>query len=130
VSFRLHPHEHVAFGFIAEARGAIPGIPVFDKLLHNYALVNWSADLVVNIGVTAGIAYKLWTVGGNVQSLTSGKMNKYRGAMFTIIECGGLFTTATLVTFSLYLSGHIATVMALDSVMQLAVRPAYFLSHR
>ncbi|KAJ7459415.1 hypothetical protein B0H11DRAFT_2059513 [Mycena galericulata] len=111
---------HTAFGFIAEARGAIPGIPVFDKLLHNYALVNWSTDLVVNIGVTAGIAYKLWSVGNSVASLGNRRSNKYRGAVLTIIECGGLFTSATLATFSLYLSGQIATVMALDSVMQLA----------
>ncbi|KAJ7797222.1 hypothetical protein B0H14DRAFT_2912233 [Mycena olivaceomarginata] len=111
---------HTAFGFIAEARGAVPGIPVFDRLLHTYALVNWSTDLVVNICVTAGIAYKLWSVGNNVASLSGRKTNKYRGAVLTIIECGGLFTSATFATFCLYLSGQIATVMALDSVMQLA----------
>ncbi|KAJ7737457.1 hypothetical protein DFH07DRAFT_842219 [Mycena maculata] len=112
---------HTAAAFIAEARGAIPGIPVFDKILHRWALVNWSLDLTVNIGVTAGIAYKLWSVGMTIQSLTGRNSNKYYGAILTVIESGGLFTTATLVTFSLYLSGQIATVMAIDSVMQLAV---------
>ncbi|KAJ7508826.1 hypothetical protein B0H11DRAFT_1791940 [Mycena galericulata] len=111
---------HTAAAFIAEARGAIPGIPVFDKILHRWALVNWSLDLTVNIGVTAGIAYKLWSVGVNVKALTGHSNNRYYGAILTIIESGGLFTTATLVTFSLYLSGQIATVMAIDSVMQLA----------
>ncbi|KAJ7116264.1 hypothetical protein C8R43DRAFT_1137940 [Mycena crocata] len=111
---------HTAAAFVAEARGAIPGIPVFDKILHRWALVNWSLDLTVNIGVTAGIAYKLWSVGMNVQALTGRRSNKYYGAILTVIESGGLFTTATLVTFSLYLSGHIETVMAIDSVMQLA----------
>jgi hypothetical protein len=116
----LIPTFRPAAAFVAEARGAVHGVPVFDKLLHRWALVNWSMDLAVNIGVTAGIAYRLWSVGAELHSATGRKSNKYHGALLTVIESGGLFTTATLVTVALYLSGEIATVMAIDSVTQLA----------
>ncbi|KAJ7153892.1 hypothetical protein C8R43DRAFT_1126568 [Mycena crocata] len=110
---------HTAAAFVAEARGAIPGIPVFDKILHRWALVNWSLDLTVNIGVTAGIAYKLWSVGMNVQALTGRRSNKYYGAILTVIESGGLFTTATLVTFSLVM--QLATLTPLLIIVRVGL---------
>lgn len=39
-----------------------------------------------------------------------------------MIESGLLFSTATLVTVAIYLTGSLATVNAIDSIVQLAVR--------
>lgn len=48
---------------------------------------------------------------------------EYRPSRSMILESGLLFATATLVTVSIYLSGSLATVNAIDGIVQLAVRP-------
>lgn len=86
-------------------------------------------DLALNIGVTAAIALKVWSIQRKVAVLgirSSG--NQYNSVIWTIVESGLLFTTATLVTVSLYLSGSHAVVVALDSTIQLAVSVACFIT--
>lgn len=45
-----------------------------------------------------------------------------------MVESGLLFSTATLVTVSIYLSGSLATTTAIDSLVQLAVNLIHFVS--
>lgn len=47
--------------------------------------------------------------------------NRYLSTILTLLESGALFAGATIVVVSLYLSGKIETVVAIDSVIQLAV---------
>ena len=108
-------------------RGGQPGVSLFDPLVHKMGIVDWTFDLTLNIGVTLAIAARLWYMGRTVSDYVSSgtgigsRGNKYNKVIFTIIESGALFAIATLVTVSLYLSGNIATVVAIDSITQLAV---------
>ncbi|KAJ3847739.1 hypothetical protein EV368DRAFT_87385 [Lentinula lateritia] len=112
---------HIASGIFTIRRGALPRISVFDLFVHRGAIANWTLDLAVNIGVTLCIAYRLWSAGRALENLGM-KRNKhpYTGVIFTIVESGGIFATATLITVSLYLSANVASVAAIDSVVQLA----------
>ncbi|KAJ3713169.1 hypothetical protein F5878DRAFT_620217 [Lentinula raphanica] len=113
---------HVAAGVYSISRGASPHVSVFDPLVHRAAIAYWTLDLAVNIGVTFCIAYKLWAAGRSLERVGLGRnKHPYTGIIFTIVESGGIFATATLVTVSLYLSGNFfPSVAAIDSVVQLA----------
>ncbi|KIY62349.1 hypothetical protein CYLTODRAFT_404673 [Cylindrobasidium torrendii FP15055 ss-10] len=112
---------HTSAGFIAEARGSIPGISVFDKTLRDWALVNWTMDLFINITCTGLIAFRLWLVGRRVRAVAVyGGGNKYTGVILTMIESGALFCVATIILVGLYLASNVATFAAVDSVTQLA----------
>ncbi|KAJ3982723.1 hypothetical protein F5890DRAFT_1464355 [Lentinula detonsa] len=112
---------HVVAGIYTIRRGALPNISVFDPLVHRGAIAYWTLDLAVNIGVTLCIAYRLWSAGRSLEELGIRRSkHPYTGIMLTIIESGGIFATATLITVSLYLSGNVAAVAAIDSVVQLA----------
>ncbi|KAJ3823320.1 hypothetical protein F5880DRAFT_542595 [Lentinula raphanica] len=112
---------HLAAGIYTLVRGASPNVSVFDTLVHRGAIANWTLDLAVNIGVTFCIAYKLWAAGRSLEKVGLGRnKHPYTGIIFTIVESGGIFATATLITVSLYLSGNFASVAAIDSVVQLA----------
>jgi hypothetical protein len=88
-------------------------------MVRDLSLVNWAIDLVINIGVTALIAYRLRKMGRSVRVLGSSK-KEYYGVMRMIIESGVLSSTVTLVAFSIFVSSPIATLTALDSLVQLA----------
>ncbi|KAJ3785514.1 hypothetical protein GGU10DRAFT_375760 [Lentinula aff. detonsa] len=112
---------HVAAGIYTIRRGAYPNISVFDPFVHRGAIANWTLDLAVNIGVTLCIAYRLWSAGRFLEEFGIRRSkHPYIGIILTIIESGGIFATATLITVSLYLSGNVAAVAAIDSVVQLA----------
>lgn len=81
------------------------------------------ADLTLNIALTisltSGIAYRLWRAGKNAVGLTS--HNIYKPAIYTIIQCGAIYTSSIVVVCALHLSGHPAGVMADYVGVQLAV---------
>ncbi|KAJ3817680.1 hypothetical protein EV361DRAFT_13591 [Lentinula raphanica] len=112
---------HISAGIYSIRRGVTPNTSIFDPFVHRGAIANWSLDLAVNIGVTTCIVYKLWTAGRSLEEIgLSRKKHPYTSVIFTVIESGGIFATATLITVSLYLSGNLASVAAIDSVVQLA----------
>ena len=110
---------------VAMVAGVKPGVSIFTPLVHDMGIVDWTLDLALNIGVTAAIALQLWLRGraisayNNVPGIRS--RNKYMSIVYNFIESGSLFAIATLITVSLYLSGSPATVVAIDSIVQLAV---------
>ncbi|KAI0713614.1 hypothetical protein C8Q76DRAFT_796563 [Earliella scabrosa] len=109
---------------VAMVAGGKPGVSIFTPLVHDMGIVDWTLDLALNIGVTAAIALQLWLRGraisayNNVPGIRS--RNKYMSIVYNFIESGSLFAIATLITVSLYLSGSPATVVAIDSIVQLA----------
>ncbi|KAJ3992859.1 hypothetical protein F5050DRAFT_1578792, partial [Lentinula boryana] len=112
---------HIAAGIYTIRRGALPDISVFDLFVHRGAIANWTLDLSFNIGVTLCIAYRLWSAGHPLEELGIRRSkHPYIGIILTIVESGRIFATATLITVSLYLSGNVASVAAIDSVVQLA----------
>lgn len=82
---------------------------------------------MVNVGVTSSIAYTLWKAGRSVQDLgiSSQRTHPYMGLILTIVESGGVYTAAIIVAASLYFSGNIAALAAIDSLIQLAVCSQY-----
>ena len=105
--------------------GGKPGVSIFTQLVHDMGVVDWTLDLALNIGVTAAIALQLWIHGRNISAYTNvpgvHKKNTYMCIIYNFIESGSLFAIATLITVALYLCGSPATVVALDSIVQLAV---------
>ncbi|KAJ3871019.1 hypothetical protein F5051DRAFT_446765 [Lentinula edodes] len=113
---------HIVAGIFTIHRGAFPGVSVFDPLVHRGAIAYWTLDLTVNIGVTLCIAYRLWSAGHTLETVGMKRTkHPFIGAILILVESGGIFATATLITVSLYLSGNSASVAAIDSVVQLAV---------
>jgi len=90
---------------------------IFDVLVHNWALVNFTLELFINIVVTAMIAGRLWKAGASTS--VESKV-KYMSVIFTIVESGLLFTSATIVVAILYLSNNTAVIPAIDAIVQLA----------
>jgi hypothetical protein len=68
---------------------------------------------------TSGIAYCLWRTGKNAVGLTS--HNIYKPAIYTIIQCGAIYTSSIVVVCALHLARSPAGVMADYVGVQLAV---------
>ncbi|KAF9040489.1 hypothetical protein BDZ89DRAFT_348787 [Hymenopellis radicata] len=114
---------HTIAEFIAIGEGAQTRQPrekgLYILIIRQLSIVNWAMDLAINIGVTAAIAFRLWCMARFVGSDTPGQ-RQYIGIMRMMLESGLLFATATLITVSIYLSGSLATVNAIDGIVQLA----------
>ncbi|KAJ3810823.1 hypothetical protein F5876DRAFT_76421 [Lentinula aff. lateritia] len=110
--------------FIAIGEGAVPRANQrvkgdFILIIRQLSIVNWSMDLAINICVTAAIAFRLWQMARTVGPSMPGH-RQFLGIMRMILESGLLFATATLITVSIYLSGSLDTVNAIDGIVQLA----------
>lgn len=75
-------------------------------------------NIVLTICLTSGIAYRLWRAGKNTFGLTS--RNIYKPAIYTIIQCGAIYTSSIVVVCAIHLSGSPAGVMADYVGVQLA----------
>ncbi|KAJ3923811.1 hypothetical protein F5877DRAFT_8184, partial [Lentinula edodes] len=110
--------------FIAIGEGAVPRPNQrvkgdFILIIRQLSIVNWCMDLAINICVTAAIAFRLWQMARTVGPSMPGH-RQFLGIMRMILESGLLFATATLITVSIYLSGSLDTVNAIDGIVQLA----------
>ncbi|KAF5383985.1 hypothetical protein D9757_006950 [Collybiopsis confluens] len=111
--------------FIAIGVGAKPTSHEREKgffilIVKRCSIVDWSMDLVINIGVTAAIALRLWYMARFLGEHMPDRHNQVMGIMRMILESGLLFASATIVTVSIYLSGSLDTVNAIDGIVQLA----------
>ncbi|CCM07256.1 uncharacterized protein FIBRA_09602 [Fibroporia radiculosa] len=81
------------------------GVPLNGERVEATALTGWIMDLIINLGVTAAIAYKLWHVGREVAGMRSDGRdhNAYLGVIFIVLESGVMFATATFIVVVLYL---------------------------
>ncbi|KAG2153728.1 uncharacterized protein EDB93DRAFT_211554 [Suillus bovinus] len=75
-------------------------------------------NLVLTICLTSGIAYRLWRAGKNTFDLTG--YNAYKPAIYTIIQCGAIYTISIVVVCALQLSGNPAGLMATHVGVQFA----------
>ena len=82
-------------------------------------------DLIINVGVTSAIAFRLWRASVNAASLSSRRRGKaaYMGILFIIVESGAMFAAATFTIVVLYLNTptEVPAVMAIGVVIQFAV---------
>ncbi|KAJ4496685.1 hypothetical protein C8R41DRAFT_902019 [Lentinula lateritia] len=115
---------HTVSEFIAIGEGAVPRPNQrvkgdFILIIRQLSIVNWCMDLAINICVTAAIAFRLWQMARTVGPSMPGH-RQFLGIMRMILESGLLFATATLITVSIYLSGSLDTVNAIDGIVQFA----------
>ncbi|KAH9852018.1 hypothetical protein C2E23DRAFT_885894 [Lenzites betulinus] len=96
------------------------GTPLEDSRLRRFGILNWSLHLIINIGVTAAIAGKIWWQGR--RTVHARGHNAYAGVAFTIMESGVLFAGATIVLFALYIDPSTGTdaLVGVNPVAQLA----------
>ncbi|TFY69115.1 hypothetical protein EVJ58_g613 [Rhodofomes roseus] len=90
------------------------------------SVTGWVMDLIVNIGVTCAIAYKLWRAGRDVASISSrtghGARSAYMGILFIVVESGAMFAAATFTIVVLYLNTptELPAIMGISVVVQFA----------
>ena len=99
------------------------GTALEDPVLRKYGILSWSLHLIINIGVTAAIAGKIWWHGR--RTVTVRGHNAYAGVAFTIMESGGLFAGATFVLYVFFINTATGTdaLVGVNPVTQLAVGP-------
>jgi len=112
-----------AFGAVYYA--SQPAIDIYSPDVKGLGLSGFALNLIVNISVTTMIAGRLWYMGSRVataisQTGRSTRQNVYLPPMFTIVECGALFTASTVLMLALYLTNNIFTLSALNLATQLA----------
>lgn len=88
--------------------------------MHATALSAWLLNLVLYVGLTVGIAYRLWWANRRVSRLYNGS-RRYSPALYTIIESGALFASATIVMVGLTAAKTRVAVAAVSPTTQLAV---------
>jgi hypothetical protein len=81
-------------------------------------------NLVLTICLTFGIAYRLWRAGKDTFGMTG--YNAYKPAIYTIIQCGGIYTASIVVVYALFFSRSSAAVMAEYVGIQFAVSTLCF----
>ncbi|KAI0644220.1 hypothetical protein C8Q79DRAFT_974762 [Trametes meyenii] len=96
------------------------GVPLEDPLVRKWGLLSWSLDLIINVGVTATIAGKIWWQGRQTACIHG--HNAYIGIAYTMVESGALFSGATLVLFVLYINAStgLDAFVGVNPVVQLA----------
>ena len=80
----------------------------------------WLTDLILYIGLTVCIAYRLWWASQRVSRLYTSSA-RYSHALHTILESGAVFAGATIVTVTLAATKNAAVIAAMSPVTQLAV---------
>lgn len=91
------------------------------------SVTGWVMDLIVNVGVTCAIAYKLWRAGQESASISSrtgrGGRSAYMGVLFIVVESGAMFAAATFTIVVLYLNTptELPAIMGISVVVQFAV---------
>ncbi|EKM52331.1 uncharacterized protein PHACADRAFT_260656 [Phanerochaete carnosa HHB-10118-sp] len=73
--------------------------------VQRWGLAGWSLDIFMNTTVTLAIAGKLWWAGRKSRS-AAGRFT-YRATVYTILESGGMFAGATLISFCLDVTGQV-----------------------
>ncbi|KAH7928994.1 hypothetical protein BV22DRAFT_1126074 [Leucogyrophana mollusca] len=110
---------HIGTILVAAVLLTEPATDVFSHSVQAWGLSGWAMDVAVNTLVTFGIAYRLWCA--EKQSVnTNGKQASYKTAMFTVLESGAIFATATIILFALDVSGNVAGNVGISPVSQLA----------
>ncbi|KAG1776966.1 hypothetical protein EV702DRAFT_1104524 [Suillus placidus] len=95
-----------------------------------YALLEacFAFNLVLTICLTSGIAYRLWRAEKDTFGLTG--HNAYKPAIYTIIQCGAIYTSSIVVVCALHFSGSPAGVMANYVGVQVAtLTPLLLIAH-
>ncbi|KAG2062649.1 hypothetical protein BDR04DRAFT_1040026, partial [Suillus decipiens] len=95
---------------------------------ENLLTACFTFNLVLTICLTSGIAYRLWRAGKDIFGLTS--HNVYKPAIYTIIQCGAIYTSSIVVVCVLFLARKPASVMSTYVGIQLAVSTLRFFLRR
>lgn len=103
---------------------ANPHITLSTPKVRTVALLGWGTNLVLYIGLTAAIAYRLWWADLRVSQMHGGR--RYAPALHTIVESGFIFASATVVVLVLVIIRHPGLLASIAPTTQLAVRAVTF----
>ncbi|KAG1904262.1 uncharacterized protein F5891DRAFT_1013668 [Suillus fuscotomentosus] len=93
-----------AWGMVTHSR------EIDEPIALHVATALFILNIVLTIYLTSGIAYRLWRAGADTFDLTG--HNAYKPAIYTIIQCGALYTSSIVVICILRLSGKPAGLVA------------------
>ncbi|PBK68863.1 uncharacterized protein ARMOST_01953 [Armillaria ostoyae] len=110
---------HMGTAYAATGLLAQPSTDINSPKIKHIGPVGWSLDLVVNVCVTAAIAFRLWFMGRKVGGHSH--TNRYLSTILTIVESGAIFAAVTLVMLILYVRGSVLALNGIDISTQLAV---------
>lgn len=92
--------------------------------METFAYVSWGLDILINMGVTAGIAARLWYMASRTcldMPSPEGCPNVYVKTVTMIVESGAVSAAASLTLLILLATGNPAALPAVTPGTQLAV---------
>lgn len=92
---------------------------IFSLDARAFALCGWLLEMILNVTVTAGIAYHIWRTGRRTAALTSHFM--YRSTIMMIVESGALVPICICTLFSLWAAGNIGGIVGINIEVQIEV---------
>ncbi|KAJ7627697.1 hypothetical protein DFH06DRAFT_1339204 [Mycena polygramma] len=93
-----------------------PSQSLFSGALHDWPLASYIMTLVINVGCTALIAYRIWTVIRDTKMLEVGTLVP---VAVVIVESGLVYSVSVVVLLSLYMSNSGAYKIPQDALMQI-----------
>ncbi|KAJ7680666.1 hypothetical protein DFH06DRAFT_1120287 [Mycena polygramma] len=117
---------HVGVGLYGDVITMSTGSLTETPALKGTAIAAWALVLAVNVGTTCAIAGRLfymgrkgpmslsWSAGGGTSK------NRYLSSIYTLIECGAIFTLSNVVLVAMYAQGDAKLQTAVNVTTQLA----------
>lgn len=99
---------------------ANPSNRVDSIIVRATALTGWGLNIVLYVGLICAIAYRLRRANSTV-GRTHSNSGLYDAALYTIVESGAVFATATAVLFTLEAFHSYVVIAAMSPITQLAV---------
>ncbi|KAJ6571854.1 hypothetical protein B0H19DRAFT_1255785 [Mycena capillaripes] len=93
-----------------------PSQSLFSGALHDWPLASSIMTLVINVGCTALIAYRIWTVNRETKMLDVGRLTP---VAVVIVESGLVYAVSVVVFLGLYMSNSGAYKILQDALMQI-----------
>ncbi|KAJ6594257.1 hypothetical protein B0H19DRAFT_1094724 [Mycena capillaripes] len=135
---------HVGVALYGDVITTTTGSLTQTPALRGTAIAAWTLVLAVNVGTTCAIAGRLfymgarrpmslsWSTGGGIPS-----GNRYLSPIYTLIECGAIFTLSNVVLVAMYAQGdpklqtavNVATQLAALTPFLIIVRAGFGLVH-
>ncbi|KAJ7169081.1 hypothetical protein C8R43DRAFT_824068, partial [Mycena crocata] len=116
---------HVGVGLYGDIVTISTGSLTETRALKGTAIAAWTLVLAVNVGTTCAIAGRLFYMGRKGPtslswSTGSETSNRYLSPIYTLIECGAIFTLSNVVLVAMYAQGDPKLQTAVNVTTQLA----------
>ena len=112
--------QHTALALTTVVLMANPSNTMDSASIRDIALAAWGLNIMLHVGLICAIAYRLRQAKSSVgRAHSDGGI--YNAALYTILESGAVFATATAILFTLAAVRSYVVIAAISPTTQLAV---------